>query len=296
MRSFKQGRFLWQCYLDCCRTPGNKVSEFTFTDALEWFVDLCWVDISLNDVQDADEASFLDCSWNHDVLGLKKPSHNIKNCSFTNGWCSLVNSERSVASHQKVTARGWNQGWNQTHHVVVHKSWVSKSCCWGGHDCWYNGIDLLKCGMKQFQSVDCYSIQSFIIEHNHWVCIQSQSFKRKKAVIGLDDNIIAVWEYWVCLNDLFRIMIIESFKQVRPKSTSSSTSNRMTQLKSFQRIASISLSINHLKNFVLNKFSLAISFTPVISCTSPMFCDINILGVEQIWIHWLHDHIDNPWL
>jgi len=166
---------LWQGDLNWSWSPRNKWSKLSLSYSLKRFMHLSGIHIALDNVQDAYEVSFLDSSWNHDVLSLEESTHNIKNCCLSNSRCILRNSERSVSCHEEVTSRGWNQWANQTYHVIVHVSWIPQSCRRCSHDCRNNGIDLLKCWMQKFQSVDSYSVQSLVIEHNDRVSIQSKS-------------------------------------------------------------------------------------------------------------------------
>ena len=41
--------------------------------------------------------------------------------------------EWSVASHEEVKLRGWNERGNQTDQVIVHVAWITKSCSAGSH-------------------------------------------------------------------------------------------------------------------------------------------------------------------
>ena len=41
--------------------------------------------------------------------------------------------EWSVASHEEVKLRGWNERGNQTNQVIVHVAWITKSCSAGSH-------------------------------------------------------------------------------------------------------------------------------------------------------------------
>ena len=93
-----------------------------------------WIHISLNDVQDRDVATFLsrDCR-DHSILRLEESTHHIQNGSFANCLClfDVVARERCIGGHQEMASRSWYQGGDNADKVVVHISWVSK----GGSTC-----------------------------------------------------------------------------------------------------------------------------------------------------------------
>jgi hypothetical protein len=99
--------FLCQSYLDTGWTPRYKCCESSFSDTKQTLVDICWVDFSLNYVEDGDVAALLAwCGGDHAVLRLKETSHNVENCSLANslGLFNIVPCEWCVRGHEEVTA------------------------------------------------------------------------------------------------------------------------------------------------------------------------------------------------
>jgi hypothetical protein len=65
------------------------------------------------------------CRAYHDVLGLQEAPHDVQDRGLTYGAAHhlariTLNREGRVAGHQKVAARGGDEGCNEAHHVVVH--------------------------------------------------------------------------------------------------------------------------------------------------------------------------------
>jgi hypothetical protein len=59
-----------ECHLNRGRTPWNEISQFTLTDSLQRLVNLSWVNLALNDVQNRDVGALLNRAVKQNVLWL----------------------------------------------------------------------------------------------------------------------------------------------------------------------------------------------------------------------------------
>ena len=91
MGSFDIGALFWESHLDRGWTPRNKVCEFSFSDSLERFVYLCWINFSLYNIENWNVCTFLNTGRYYYILSLKKSSHYIKNSCFSNRGIFLIN-------------------------------------------------------------------------------------------------------------------------------------------------------------------------------------------------------------
>eukprot|EP00592_Proboscia_alata_P001126 CAMPEP_0194367048 /NCGR_PEP_ID=MMETSP0174-20130528/15161_1 /TAXON_ID=216777 /ORGANISM="Proboscia alata, Strain PI-D3" /LENGTH=130 /DNA_ID=CAMNT_0039142613 /DNA_START=118 /DNA_END=509 /DNA_ORIENTATION=- len=67
---------------------GDEIHEFAFSDSLEGFVDLGWVDgigIPLDNVEDGYVASPSGVGRDHDVFRLGETAHHVQDRGFSNG-------------------------------------------------------------------------------------------------------------------------------------------------------------------------------------------------------------------
>ena len=76
------GAFLGEGHLDRGGPPRDEVSKLALTDPLQRLVDLRWVDVALDDVQNGDVAALLDTCVDENVLGVKQTPHDIKYSSL----------------------------------------------------------------------------------------------------------------------------------------------------------------------------------------------------------------------
>ena len=72
------GAFLGEGHLDRGGPPRDEVSKLALTDPLQRLVNLSWVDVALNNIQDGDVAALLDACVDENVLGVKQAPHDIK--------------------------------------------------------------------------------------------------------------------------------------------------------------------------------------------------------------------------
>ena len=78
------GAFLREGHLDRGGPPRDEVSKLALTDPLQRLVDLRWVDVALDDVQNGDVAALLDTCVDENVLGVKQAPHHIKYSRLAN--------------------------------------------------------------------------------------------------------------------------------------------------------------------------------------------------------------------
>ena len=72
------GAFLGKGHLDRGGSPRDEVCKLALTDPLQRLVNLSWVDVALNNIQDGDVAALLDACVDENVLGVKQAPHDIK--------------------------------------------------------------------------------------------------------------------------------------------------------------------------------------------------------------------------
>lgn len=77
VRGFDVGRLFRERHLDRGRTPRDEVGQLTLTDALERFVHLSRVHLTLDDVQDRDVPPILQTGRHQNVLDLQQSAHYI---------------------------------------------------------------------------------------------------------------------------------------------------------------------------------------------------------------------------
>ena len=72
------GAFLGEGHLDRGGSPRDEVCKLALTDPLQRLVNLRWVDVALNNVQDGDVAALLDTRVDENVLRVEQSPHDIK--------------------------------------------------------------------------------------------------------------------------------------------------------------------------------------------------------------------------
>ena len=65
------GTFLGEGHLDRGGPPRDEVSKLALTDPLQRLVNLSWVDVALNNIQDGDVAALLDACVDQDVFRVQ---------------------------------------------------------------------------------------------------------------------------------------------------------------------------------------------------------------------------------
>jgi hypothetical protein len=89
-------------------------------------MNLSRIDFALDDVEDGDVAALLYRTRYKNVLGLQKPSHDVKHSGLSNILLfELVKNQWSVPCHQEVASRSRYQRCNEAHQIVVHVTRVS---------------------------------------------------------------------------------------------------------------------------------------------------------------------------
>lgn len=68
-------------------------------------MDLSGVDFSLDDVENGHVLSLLGRRADHDVVGVQQPSHHVQHRRLLDVGGLLLDSERSVASHEEMAPR-----------------------------------------------------------------------------------------------------------------------------------------------------------------------------------------------
>lgn len=77
------GTTFGHCHLNTRWSPGNKLCQLLLADPLQWFVDLRWIHLSLDDVQNRYVHMMIGFIWPsgyHHVLWLQQATHHIQNC------------------------------------------------------------------------------------------------------------------------------------------------------------------------------------------------------------------------
>ena len=77
------GAFLGEGHLDRGGPPRDEIRKLALADPLQRLVDLRWVDVTLDDIQNGDVAALLDTCVDENVLGVKQAPHDIKYSCLT---------------------------------------------------------------------------------------------------------------------------------------------------------------------------------------------------------------------
>ena len=122
------GTLFRQSYLNTCRAPWNESGKSSLPDSEKTFMNIGWIHIALNHIQDRDVTTLLAryCR-HHSIFGLQKSPHDIQNSGFPDsfGLLNIVGGERRVGSHEEVASRSWNQGSNNANEIIVHIARIS---------------------------------------------------------------------------------------------------------------------------------------------------------------------------
>ncbi len=70
MALFDEGAFPGESHLNGSRAPWDERSQMSFSDALQRFMNLCWVDITLDDIEDRDIKALSSPTTHHYVFAL----------------------------------------------------------------------------------------------------------------------------------------------------------------------------------------------------------------------------------
>ena len=152
-------------------------------------MDLCGVDVSLYDVQDAHINSVFKVGGDHDVLSLQESPHDIEHSGLPDRADMSVQSQRRVAGHQEVAAGRGDEGGHEADQVVVHVPRVPQGGRAGGHDGRDQRVGLGEAGVRDLEPVDCDVVQRRVVQDDHTVSVQRQALKGQQAVVRLHDHV-----------------------------------------------------------------------------------------------------------
>lgn len=214
MRCLDVGTALGEGHLYTGWTPRNEVSKLPFSNSLQRFMHLGWINFALNNIQNRDIGTLLDRRRHQYVLCLKQPTHHIEHCCLPHILLLRgIKDERRVTSHQEMTTRSGDQRSDQTHQIVVHVSRVPQCRRRCTHDRRHDRVGLSERWLRELQSVGGHPRQGVVVNDYCGVGIQGQSLCCQHAVVWLDHDIIVVGEYTIGLYELLWESIVQSFEQ-----------------------------------------------------------------------------------
>jgi hypothetical protein len=106
---------LRESHLNARRTPGDECSKTTFSDTEQTLVNVCGINLSLDDVEDGDIATlFAGVGRDHAVLWLKETTHDVEHGGLADrlGLFDYAACEGSVRGHEEMAAWRWDEGSN----------------------------------------------------------------------------------------------------------------------------------------------------------------------------------------
>ena len=109
-------------------------------------------------------------------------------------------------------------------------------------------------------------------------------------------GVLCIRKYRVCLDYFLGKAVVQALQQEGAQAGACPTSYGMQQHEALERVATISLTIDHLEYLLMNRLGSLVAFTPVVSGTHAILADVKVLRIVNVLVGALLNAVYHPGL